>query len=171
MRALAFDFAVRRRVPGWAGWLLLALGIGFVADVARNYLSLQAEIARMEARASRVEEIVGKPAPGLRAASGEEFVAARAVVARFAIPWPTLFSAIESVQVDDVSLLSIEPDASTGLVVVNGEGKNYLAVLTYVARLSAHPGFARVHLSRHEIRDSEPRRPVSFSVVAQWRRL
>jgi hypothetical protein len=170
MRAPGFDFAVRRRNSSWAGWLLLTLSVVFLADLARNYLSLQAEIARMEARFARVDAAPGKSVPGARALRGEEFAGARAVVARFATPWPTLFSAIESVQVDEVSLLSIEPDPNTGLVVIAGEGRDYLAVLTYVARLSAHPAFTRVHLSRHEARDGDARRPVSFSLAARWRK-
>jgi hypothetical protein len=171
MRPLGFDFAFQHRAPRWPGWLLLALGVAVVADLARDYRSLRADVARLEARFPALQETADKLLPGRAAANTEEFAAARAVVRRFAAPWKTLFSAIESVQVENVSLLSIEPDAATGQVVITGEGKHYLAVLTYVAQLSAHPAFARVHLSRHEIRDAQPRRPIAFSVVAQWRRI
>jgi hypothetical protein len=171
MRPLPFDFAVQRRTRGWVGWLLLAFGAAFVADLGRQYLSLQAEVARMEARFPHIDEPVGKAVSPRRPASAEEFAAARAVVARFAAPWPTLFAAIESVQVDNVSLLSIEPDVGSGQVSITGEAKDYLALLTYVAQLGAHPGFTRVYVARHEIRDSQQRRPIAFSVLAQWRRM
>ena len=171
MRRLRFDFAVQRRPRAWAGWLLLALGAAFVAHLGREYRALETEVARMQARLPFVDEPAIKALPPRRPASAEEFVAARAVVARFAAPWPMLFAAIESVQIDGVSLLSIEPEAATGQVLITGEAKDYLAVLTYVAHLAANPGFARVHLSRYEIRDAQPRRPIAFSVLAQWRRV
>jgi hypothetical protein len=170
MRRLSFDFAVQRRTRKWAGWLLLAFGALFVGDLGRQYLALQAEVARME-QLPYVDESTGKALTVRNAANPEEFAAARAVVARFAAPWPTLFAAIESVQVENVTLLSIEPDASTGQVLIAGEAKDYLALLTYVAQLGAHPGFTRVHLSRYETRESQSRRPIAFSVLAQWRRV
>ena len=170
MRHLNFDFAVQRKPRGWIGWVLLAFGAVFVGDLGRQYLALQADVARMEEQAPYPVEPTGK-APFRSAVSSEEFAAARAVVARFAAPWPTLFAAIESVQVENVTLLSIEPDATTGQVLITGEAKDYLALLTYVAQLGAHPGFTRVHLSRYETRDSQSRRPIAFSVLAQWRRV
>jgi hypothetical protein len=166
MRPLDFDFA-ERRAPGWAGWVLLAAGVVFAADLARSYLPLRDEIPRIEARLAKSNEPKGLERHPV---SAEEFAEARSVVARFAAPWPTLFAAIESVRIDDVALLAIEPDPASGHVLISGEGKDYLAVLTYVARLEAQPGLSRVHLSRHEVREAEPRRPVSFSVSARWRR-
>ena len=170
MQPLGFDFAAEQRAPRWPGWVLLALGVAFVVDLARDYGSLRSEIARLEARLPAVQETAGKLLPGRPGTRADEFAAARTVIQRFAVPWTTLFSAIESVQLEDISLLSIEPDAGTGQVVITGEGKHYLAVLTYVAHLSINPVFTRVHLSRHEVRESQPRRPIGFSVVAQWRR-
>ena len=170
MRRLRFDFAVQHKARGWAGWLLLAFGALFVGDLGRQYLSLQAEVARME-RLPYIDEPAGRTPSVRNAVSAEEFAAARAVVARFAAPWPVLFAAIESVQVENVTLLSIEPDATTGQVLITGEAKDYLALLTYVAQLGAHPGFTRVHLSRYETRESQSRRPIGFSVLAQWRRV
>jgi hypothetical protein len=168
MRPLDFDFA-ERRGPGLAGWLVLAAALLFAADLARSYLPLRDEIARIEGR-------VAKSAPGQRAARAEagsvnpeEFSAARAVVGRFSAPWPALFDAIEAVRMDEIALLAIEPDAASGQVLISGEGRSYVAVLTYVSRLEAQPGLTRVHLARHEVRETEPRRPVAFSVAARWR--
>jgi len=171
MRRLRFDFAVQRKARGWVGWLLLAFGAVFAGDLGRQYLSLQTEVARMELELPYADAPAGKASSTRNAAGSEEFAAARAVVARFAAPWPTLFAAIESVRVENVTLLSIEPDASTGQVLITGEAKDYLALLTYVAQLGAHPGFTRVHLSRYETRESQSRRPIAFSVLAQWRRV
>jgi hypothetical protein len=170
MRPLDFDFAAgggRSRRPGW---ILLAIGIAFGFELGRGYVSQRDEVARLEERLARTAGLREVRASAGRPLSTEEFAEARGIVARFSAPWTTLFAAIEAVRLDDVSLLSIEPDAAAGSVLISGEGKDYLAVLTYVARLGEQPGLSRVHLARHEVRDSEPRRPVSFSVAAQWRR-
>jgi hypothetical protein len=164
---LAFDFAAKPRTTGWTGWLLLAAGAAFAAGLGRSYLAVEGDIARLEARFSAFENL-DEPARAERAVNPEELAAARSVVGRFATPWPALFAAIEAVRVDDVVLLSIEPDVGAGRVVVTGEARSYLAALTYVAQLAAQPGLSRVHLSRHEARDKGSRR-VWFSVMAQWK--
>jgi hypothetical protein len=169
VRRLNFDFA-GRRAPRWAGWLMLALGLAFVADLARSYVALRAETARVEARVAAVGARPTAPSRSeSRGALAEEIAEARTVVARFAAPWPALFSAIESSRTDDVSLLSIEPDAAAGHVVISGEAKDYLSLMTYVARLQSHQALSRVHLARHEVRDNEPKRPTQFSISARWR--
>lgn len=168
MRALDLELATKRRPSHWAGWVLLGVGLLFASDLARSYLSSGERITEAERRILAVDSVAPKP---VHQASGpEELAEARAVVARFATPWPALFDAIESVQVDDISLLSIEPDSATRSVTISGEARNYLAVLTYVARLAEQPGLARVYLARHEVRETEPRRPVAFAVSAQWSR-
>jgi hypothetical protein len=163
MRPLDFDFA-ERRGPGRAGWLLLALGVLFVLDLARTYLPLRGEVARVEARLARSDRGVSRQ----ETASPEELASARAVIRRFAAPWPALFHAIETVRLDGVGLLAVEPDPASGQVLISGEARDYLTALTYVAQLETQPGLRRVHLARHEVRDGEPRRPVAFSVSARW---
>lgn len=169
MRPLDIDLASRSRAPRWAGWLLLALVGGFTADIGSDYLALREDIARIESRLTGAGA-GGQARNSARKVNAEEFAQARAVIARFAAPWSTLFDAVEAVKLDEVSLLAIEPDPAAGSVTISAEGRDYLAVLTYVAQLQAQPGLTRVHLGRHELRASEPRRPVAFSVSAQWRR-
>jgi hypothetical protein len=166
--SLDFEF-VERRGAGWIGWALLVIGALFVADLARTYFTLRNEVPRIEARLTAENRTLPSEKPARNAATAEELTEARAVVARFAAPWPALFAAIEASRIDEVSLLTIEPEASSGHVVITGEARNYLAVLTYVARLEAQAGLGRVHLARHEVRETEPRRPVAFSISARWR--
>jgi hypothetical protein len=172
MRPLDFEFARPRRAVRRAGWALLALAALFSADLGRSYLAARDDVAGLEAGLARGREAAARsPAPPAHAGSAEEIAAARMVIARFATPWPALFDALEAVQLDDVSLLAIEPDAATGSVLISGEARTYLALLTYVARLRDQPGLARVYVARHEVRDTEPRRPLAFSVAARWRRM
>ena len=167
VRPLGFDFAAGGATSRVWGWVLLAVAAAFVADVVRSQVSLQGEVARLERRLAAAKRTPYEAPAGRPVAAPEEFAAARAVVARFARPWPELFSSIEAVRVEDVALLSIEPDAAAGRVIITGEAESYLAALTYVAQLSMQPGLTRAHLARHEVK-TEQRRRVSFSVVADW---
>jgi hypothetical protein len=51
---------------------------------------------------------------------------------------------------------------------ITGDGKDYLAALSYVANLSQTEGLERVQLVRHEQKGNQPNGAVSFSVSAAW---
>lgn len=170
MRRLELDF---HRVSGGtsrAAWLLLAVAIALVADVGWSHWRARKDLAELEARMARTN---GAGANGmmrvaLRPAPPEEMQFARETIARLAMPWDRLFAALEFAQSDRVSLLSVEPDAERGTVIVTGEAKDYLAALSYVGTLSNAKGLSRVHLVRHETKPSDPRRSVLFTISAQW---
>ena len=167
MRAIDIDYAKSRQPGRWAAWLLLLAGVACAAEVAYLYIHSSSTVADAEARLARLSRKADVQQP-IRAQSPEELAAARAVVRRFAIPWPTLFKAVESVQLDEVALLSIEPDPQSGTVIVNAEATDYLAALTYTAQLAAQRGLSKVHLARHELRPKTSRRPLAFTVSANW---
>ena len=50
---------------------------------------------------------------------------------------------------------------------ISGDGKDYLAALSYVLNLSRTEGLAGVQLVRHEQKQRR-QRPVSFAVSAAW---
>jgi Tfp pilus assembly protein PilN len=98
----------------------------------------------------------------------QELALARETIDRLATPWDRLFGALESAASDKVALLGLEPDAKAGTVTISGDSKDYLAVLSYVLNLSQTNALGRVQLVRHEVKSSEPQRPVSFVVSAGW---
>jgi len=67
-----------------------------------------------------------------------------------------------------VVLASIEPDVGKGTVTISGDGKDYLAALSYVSNLIRTQGLERVELVRHERKNPDPNGPVSFAVSAAW---
>jgi len=67
-----------------------------------------------------------------------------------------------------VALLAIEPDTKSGTVKISGDSKDYLAALGYVLNLSRADTLSHVQLVRHEVRQNDPQRPVSFSISAAW---
>ncbi len=172
MRALDLDYQRQGVRSAWAGWVLLAVAVAFAADLGSAYFELRAQLQRDEARAARLARAL--PAQGAvktdPKALEQELIQARDTINRLALPWGRLFNSLESAQADGVALLSIEPDPEAGTVMLSGEGKDYPAVLTYVAWLMSEKALSGVHLVKHEIRVNEPLRPVSFIVSAAWSR-
>ena len=160
MPRLELDFVRRRRMSPWAGRALLALAMAFAGDVGFSLLKLKNDIVEAQARVDRG----GRTQVAARKASPEELAAARETVQRLSLPWPELFSALESAASDQVALLAIEPDPKSGTVLISGDSKDYLAALTYVLNLSRAETLARVQLVRHEAKQNA----VGFSVSATW---
>ena len=158
---LDLDFVARRRASPWVGRVLLAAALTVSADMGLQFYDLQkinsgyqVEFARVGPRSGRV----------IKPASAEEVAAARETVQRLSLPWTRLFAAIESAASDQVALTAIEPDPKTGTVKITGDGKDYLAALTYVLNLSRAEGLSSVQLVRHEARQGS----VGFTVSASW---
>lgn len=160
LSTLELDFVRRRRVSPWAGRVLLAIAAVFAADVGLTLVKTKNQILEAQARIERT----GRPVVAARKASPEEIAAARETVQRLSLPWPQLFSALESAASDQVALLAIEPDPKSGTVVISGDSKDYLAALTYVLNLSRAETLSQVQLVRHEAKQNA----VGFSVSATW---
>ena len=166
---LELDHLRKRTRPGRASWILLAVALAFAADVAHGYWSAR---SRIEVQAVRLAGLPdsratrGAPAAPL---SQEEFAAAQDTILRLSMPWDNVFRALEAARSEDVALLSIEPDARSGAVSISGEARSYPAALTYVAWLSGEKTLRNVRLVRHELVRNDARRPVLFTVSADWK--
>jgi hypothetical protein len=164
MKKLHVNFVGRgARVP-WAGRVLMAVAVVFAGDVALSYKQVRDAIA--------VNETTMREQPRVtvaRAIAPEEVAVVSETVNRIGMPWEKLFGALESAANGEVALLGIEPDPKTGTVVISGDGKNYLAALSYVLNLSRSDALAQVQLVRHDTREKDPQGPVSFAVSAAWR--
>jgi hypothetical protein len=154
--------------PGWASWVLLAIALAFAADVGRSYVSARSAVEAAEGRLADSRPALGNTAQPV-ALSPEEFSAAQETILRLSTPWDNVFRALEGARSDGVSLLSIEPDAGSGTLNITGEARSYPAALTYVAWLSSEKTLKNVRLTRHEFVKSDPRRPVLFSIAAEWK--
>lgn len=164
MSKLEIDFVLRRRAP-WAARVLLVLALAMTADTGFAYFHTRASLARHEAELGRAAPRGAAP----RKAAPEELAAVRETVERLATPWDRLFGALEAASNDQVALLGIEPDAKTGIVLITGDSKSYLAALSYVLNLSQVEGLSGVQLVRHEAKPNDPRGAVSFTVSAAWK--
>ncbi len=98
----------------------------------------------------------------------KDFSEAGQIVNRLSTPWDAFFVGLESVKNSNVAILSIQPDMKTGLLQIEGEAKDYAAVLTLVSQLRVTKPFTEVFLSRHEIKRDDPQHPVAFALTTRW---
>jgi HAMP domain-containing protein len=163
MQRIELDFVRRRPASRWAGRVLLAVSLGMAGEMAYTFVQLNQAVQANEAVVARAQ-----PRKHVPAVPAEEVAAARETVERLALPWTRLFAALEGAASDQVALLAIEPDTKSGTVKISGDSKDYLAALTYVLNLSRSDALSKVELVRHEVKQNDPQKPVSFSIQAAW---
>ena len=158
MHKIEINFVGTRYGSPWIGRVLLAAAACVALDAGLSYHAARKVMAEGQAR-------LGKRAPAAAPkASPQEVAAVRETVQRLSLPWDELFMALESAASDKVALAAIEPDPRSGTVTISGDGKDYLAALSYVLNLSRTEGLERVQLVRHEQKNES----VSFAVSAAW---
>jgi Tfp pilus assembly protein PilN len=159
MKRLELDFLGTGRHAPWLGRALLALAACVALDAGLSYHSAKNTLLENQGRLAK--RTIGPSAPKT---TPQEVAAVRETVQRLSLPWDELFTALESAASDKVALAAIEPDARAGTVTISGDGKDYLAALSYVLNLSRSEGLERVQLVRHEQKNEG----VSFAVSAAW---
>jgi Tfp pilus assembly protein PilN len=142
----------------------MLVALGFCGDVAFSFAKERSAYLKNERAIAALDPRSYKPA---RSASAEEIAAAKETVQRLAMPWDSLFRALESAANDQVALLGIQPDPKTGTVLISGDSKDYLAVLTYVLNLSRSDALQKVQLARHEVKQDQAK-VVGFAISATW---
>lgn len=155
--------------PGTArrigGMVILAVGILLILAVAAHFIRTQQRIAAMEAGTNPVIDIATTKGG---AAEIEETKAVREGIAHLALPWDTLFSALEKVPADTITLVSVEPDTQKNTVKIVAETPDVYAMLEYVRSLSGQAQLKDVLLGQYEVRLDDPNQPVRFTLTAAW---
>jgi hypothetical protein len=176
MRALRLDYQrSARRVP-WPGVVLLGTALAALALTAGYTRQLGRDIAVWESRVDHEARLAGHRAGALRPATAEavraqvlEVQHANQVLRQISLPWDALFSAVEASGGKDVALLSMEPDLKKGTVTISAEAKDFDAMLEYVRQLGKREVFGSVLLQRHQVQQTDPQKPVRFSLRAMWK--
>ena len=161
MQRLDIDFCASRGATPWLGRVLLAVAAVILVDSGLSYHAARQALHDQAAR-------VVKRTPAAPKATPQEVAAVRETVQRLSLRWDELFMALESAASERVALAAIEPDTKKGTVTISGDGKDYLAALSYVLNLSKTEGLERVQLVRHEQKANDPNGPVTFAVSAGW---
>lgn len=135
----------------------------------RHYAA-ETELDNWQRKWRSLEARVGQPA--VKRAEQDRFAdeigRANRIIDRLGLPWGELFAAIDATVIDDVALLSVEPDMERREVRISAEAKDSKAMLNYVRSLQHSKAFSNGHIVSHQINKQDPQKPVRFSVVAAW---
>lgn len=107
--------------------------------------------------------------PVVETASEDEIQYANDIVTQLSTPWNPLLTSLEQVNAPDIALLSIEPNRKKQQLVLTGQAKNMAATLQYVQALAQRNTLTQVYLLKHQVDQSDPFKPVGFTIVAQWK--
>jgi hypothetical protein len=170
MRRLELNFQNPPNRPSRkAGWLLLLTGLVLLIELGMSYDRLQndRETMNQEIKTSHIRLDTQNNDSNYQFTE-KDFEEARQIINRLSTPWDAFFVGLESVKNSNAAILSIQPDMKTGLLQIEGEAKDYAAVLTLVAQLRVTKPFSDVFLLRHEIKRDDPQQPVSFALSSRW---
>lgn len=178
MKTVRIDFAppslVRTvfRTPrqAWAmAWLLAAAAMGLAAAY-QGLERRQREIDLLRAQSQLRTQARAPAAAAVRAPVPEAQAAAvNAAVLQLNLPWRALHDAVQAGTPANIALLALEPDARKNTVRITAEARSSDDMIAYVEQLQKVDWFTSVLLSRHEINEQDPNRPIRFQLDAQWR--
>jgi Tfp pilus assembly protein PilN len=84
------------------------------------------------------------------------------------LPWRELQDAVLAATPRTVALLALEPDPRKRVLKISAETKTSDDMVDYVAALKEQESFSSVLLTRHEINEQDPNRPLRFQLEATW---
>lgn len=95
----------------------------------------------------------------------EEMLAVQAAMAELALPWDSLFAALEGIEAPGVKLLAVEPDSRQGKLRITAEAAETGEIVEYVQALDTQPMLQEVFLLRQERKEAGP---YVFNIEAVW---
>lgn len=173
VRALAINFHSRSG-NARTGAVLLLSGVFAASACLAWYAVIDSEFERAEAQTTEMKRMMRRAPGQVEESRGDarelqqEVRMANAVIQQMTIPWDQLFIEIESTADAEVGLLSIQPDVANRLVRINGEARNFNAMLAYSRRLESADLLRNVVLLSHEVKTQDPQRPVLFAMSVGW---
>ncbi len=171
LRAVQLDLLQPERRASGGGVVLLAAGVVAVFVVLSFHGELKGEARQLEAQVAKLERRSRGLAPaGMRLDETvqREIQRANEVIDKLALPWDSLFRAVEGAANDRVALRGIAPDAKAGTVQISAETADPEAMFDYVRRLEQQSGLSQVYLLRHQRERRNTVRPIRFLVSASW---
>jgi Tfp pilus assembly protein PilN len=171
---LRLDFAPNPRRVSRIGMLMLFVaGSALVAgalelsNVVAANARLADTLAAVDARRGTVADASAKttaPDPGEAA----RMRAVRQVSQSLMTPWADLLESLESVPVQTVAVLSIEPSVSKHTIRITAEARTAPDMLAYLGALQREPRLSSVVLVSHQVQVQAPGTPVRFQIRAAW---
>ncbi|MEH6437220.1 PilN domain-containing protein [Massilia sp. DD77] len=167
LRRLLFQTPPRMLGPLAGAVAACALAGVYAWDYAEQRRELDALHAALAARAS-----AAAPAPAAAqrkiAVPEQQANAVNDAVLQLNLPWRELYDAVRAATPASVALLALEPDAKRRTLRLTAEAKNSDDMFAYIGKLQEQAWFTSVVLTRHEVAEQDPNRPLRFQLSAQW---
>lgn len=117
----------------------------------------------------RVAAITARPAEVARVAIPEAQAAfVNGAIMQLNLPWRELQDAVLAATPRTVALVAMEPDPRKRILKITAETKTSDDMVAYVEALKDQESFSGVLLTRHEINEQDPNRPLRFQLEATW---
>jgi len=173
MRAIRLDYCFSY-MPSLIGVGLLVTACAAAALSWQYFRTLDQQdksigSAMVQARvAAGLDKTEGRKEKKSTPATAANMLQARQTADFLLIPWGSVFTALEMAAVNDIALLSIEPDAKKKQLKIVVEARNEKVMFDYIARLEASPQLSDVYMLKHEILQDEAQQPLRFVLAASW---
>lgn len=168
-QVINLEFHPSRLTASPSGWRLFSFSLLLLVFLSYRYVDLyneqqkiQSEVARTSAVMQEARNQASDPKilDNLQNAAG--------VIEQLSFPWNKLFVALESASTNDVALLAVQPDLQVGHITLQGEAKNWSAMVAYLRGLNRQQFFTSVQLTSHQIQQNDPQKPVRFVLQCTW---
>jgi Tfp pilus assembly protein PilN len=150
--ALALLLCVAAAVLGWR----------LMAQQRADQAQLNAALTRAKAPVVLTVSVPSTPI------SEPQAVAVNNAVMQLNLPWRALHDAVGAATPPQIAMLALEPDARRRSVKITAEAKSSDAMIAYVEALKEQELFTAVALTRHEINELDPNKPIRFQLEAEW---
>ncbi|MFA9217091.1 MAG: hypothetical protein ACEQSK_08290 [Sphingomonadaceae bacterium] len=178
MRAMQIDFAPRslRRTLFHTHPALLAVGLsGLLLCAAAGWSGWQLleqqhqrehQLRHLQQRAAALSAAPVAVAQNTIPAAQAAFV--NSAILQLNLPWRALQDAVAAATPRSVALVALEPEPRKQLLKIIAETKTSDEMVAYVAELKQQELFSSVLLTRHEVNEQDPNRPLRFQLEAVW---
>ena len=139
-----------------------ALGVRLLAQQRQDQAQLNAALTRAKAPVMVAVAVPRTPISEPQAAS------VNSAVMQLNLPWRALHDAIGAATPASIAMLALEPDARRRSIKITAEAKTSDAMIAYVEALKEQELFNGVALTRHEINELDPNKPIRFQLEAEW---
>ncbi len=182
MKRIDIDFApitLQRviRQTSLPGWLLLVAAIALWSVLAINAFNLNHQ---KNVNANNLSQVMRDAQRRLDVQNARKQAASKVVIPeaqantvnqateQLNLPWRDLFNAMESATPGNIALLAIEPDAKKHVLKATAEAKASDDMIAYIEQLKKQDLFSNVLLTKHEINEQDPNKPIRFQLEAEW---
>lgn len=183
MSRIEIDFAprgLRRSLHQLPPALLAAGVIGLalcVGAALAGYRTLdqqhqrEAHLRHLQQRqAALAQASAARPRAAASVIAPDQAAAVNAAVLQLNLPWRELTDAVAAATPPTVALLTLEPDARKQVLRVSAETKTSDDMIAYLEQIKQQAFFSSVLLTRHEVMELDPNKPIRFQFEAVWSR-